>query len=459
MNKFQINSNAHMKVNWIDIINIPEFYKLLNLDNLKQVSLISKAARLKLKPKLFEFIEFNGDKFHDYFENSENLLCEYFNFVQLSMDSEENQLNGYCYKDLDTGLAIKEIEDQLIKLKLLAKSFYFIDVNRVGYYLFPLVSVFDNLTVLALYNCTVPLVKFYEIVNSLPKLEGLELESTLFAKLNTEEYAIDCIKFPKTLKKLAIFDCSILSSELLSNSYNFLLDKANSGTYTDFKLPPNQIPSLYKFTYLPESFTESGFNDFLLNNPQLEIISFNSFSLNQASINNFTNFHYLRRLEVVCSLDKLSKLNVLPLNSIKELELFSINQLVYPVIQDICLNSPNLTKLTFKFDSIREFFPVLTNALDYIISNCSNLKLFKFSIIRTFKELINLEKLGSVEVLVIESTLETIQNIQFENATNLKKVYFYYNDFEVNNEFKTKFLEIKGWKFWFKDGCIKGNKL
>jgi hypothetical protein len=119
MNKFQINSNAHMKVNWIDIINIPEFYKLLNLDNLKQVSLISKAARLKLKPKLFEFIEFNGDKFHDYFENSENLLCEYFNFVQLSMDSEENQLNGYCYKDLNTGLAIKEIEDQLIKLKLL----------------------------------------------------------------------------------------------------------------------------------------------------------------------------------------------------------------------------------------------------------------------------------------------------------------------------------------------------
>ncbi|KXN66933.1 hypothetical protein CONCODRAFT_19948 [Conidiobolus coronatus NRRL 28638] len=445
------------KVKWENILIFPELINNLDLRTLAEVSLVSILVRAKLKPTIFKRIKFNTIDFTRYMDNVNNLIWVYF-FEKYGFMSRVSNLEApdkSTYKELKLDSTINEFESTLAEVKQLVKVCNFYDIGKAGYYMLPMFSLFENLTTLKLQNSLVSLKAFCKLSKCLKCLESIEFIRITFIKTLSEELQHIDIKFPVNLKKLTFIVVGINSVQSIS-PYNFLFDKNDTRASEDFSLFPISIPSLKCFTYSQGGYRDSGLNQFLAGNPQLECLSINTNTIDQYKADYFSNLKKLIIEDNYIDGD----ITLTNIDSIEELEFKFLERNLFHFIQKLCLMSVNLNRLTFMLDINEETMPRLLNFVENIVSNCNRLKVLKLNIIDKCDDPIKLSNLNNVELLIICSHLNNLILFDFNCINNLKRVEFHYHRTLINKgSVKDKLLSIKNWKFRFLDKCVKGYKI
>jgi hypothetical protein len=445
------------KVKWDNILILPELIKNLNLRTLAEVSLVSLLVRAKIKSTIFKQIKFSTIHFTRYMHNTDSLIWVYF-FEKYGFMSRISNLevpDRSKYKELKLDSTINEFTYSLAEVKQLVKVCNFYDIDKAGYYMLPIFNLFENLTNLKLQNSLVSLKSFCELSRSLKYLEIIEFIRVTFVKTLSEDLKHADIKFPESLKKLTFIVVGINSVESIT-PYNFLFDKSEVRTSDDFSLFPISIPSLRCFTFSQGGYRDSGLNQFLASNPQLECLSINTNLIDQFKVD------YLSNLKKLVIEDNYidSDITFSNVESIEEIEFKFLERNLFPFIQNLCLNTINLNRLTFMLDMNEETMPRMLDFVENVIINCNGLKFLKLNIIDKSEDLIKIPNLNNVELLIICSHLNNLILYDFNCINNLKRVEFHYHRTLVNKQnTKDKLLSINNWRFRFLDKCVKGYKI
>jgi hypothetical protein len=185
--------DKNSEINWLNIITNREFQSNLSSYFLKEISMVSKLARDRLKPAIFKNLKLNLDNIKF---NSNIISIAYNNrFVYLR--------RGYKYLSKENSLSIEDsLNDFIIELNYIGKytkSLHYYLNSNAGYYLYSLTNAFDNLTELKIFSCKVPFVAFADIGKNLPNLNRLELECADLIKSATDVIIESDIIFPSNL--------------------------------------------------------------------------------------------------------------------------------------------------------------------------------------------------------------------------------------------------------------------
>ncbi|KXN65489.1 hypothetical protein CONCODRAFT_74255 [Conidiobolus coronatus NRRL 28638] len=327
------------KVDWENVLIIKEYQKYLHITDIIEISLLSKLIRQKLKLRLFESIKFNGRQFEKYFNSRDSLILGSFEFIKhYEMYFTVIGFDKSPYTGLKAEDALQELEDDLINVKSSVKSFEFSYTSRIGYYLFPLLYIFDNLTRLKIFDCIIPLAEFCKLLKCL-KLENLDIVDSSFTKHPNEELTTEDIRFPNTLKVLSISTCNFCSDSFLLTLQKYLFGKANCNNISDFKFPSAKIPSLVSFALKTIYSGDYGASQFLLNNPQLEHLKIESDHLDQVKFDYISKSKTIKNLELICTTIEHHQIAISTpppkLESIKELRFYNVSDEIYYILKDI----------------------------------------------------------------------------------------------------------------------------
>ncbi|KXN67403.1 hypothetical protein CONCODRAFT_10514 [Conidiobolus coronatus NRRL 28638] len=265
-----------IKINWLNVVLDEEFQNCLDLESLKETSLLSKIVREKSKPSLFKHIEFSARGFISIFKDSCSIFNEYFNH-NLSSDVDSNTSDDLKIYIIEEGL--REINFALNGIRAYAKSFYLHKVDKAGYHLFPIINKFDTLTSLLLEDCYFEFSVYSKLGELLPNLVCVEFSDVIFAKLVDDNTSKNDIIFPPGIKRLVFDECDMSTTELASYTFDFLFgDNIDYSTMSDFILPKVSIPSLIELIFYVDG-NESDFelDKFLEANPKLESLSIDYF--------------------------------------------------------------------------------------------------------------------------------------------------------------------------------------
>ncbi|KXN66684.1 hypothetical protein CONCODRAFT_168199 [Conidiobolus coronatus NRRL 28638] len=464
-------SNKNTKINWLNIIVINEFQNLLDIQSLKELSLVSKLARKKSENILFEYIALSGNKFNfiDSTEYYDFFIELFFSPLKSIMSAEIESLR----KRLNIQQEISDINRSLIGIKKFAKSFYLEEVGRAGFYLFPTVYNLNNLTVLNLRSCVISFSEISNIGQTLPNLREICLYCVYLIKSPSDISSREVFVFPSNLYLLDIYCCKVINNAVLSDPYEFLFSKEfTQAAHNDFKLPPISVPSLKNLYIFYNNLVERDLREFLEYNPNLEVLNIEYFYSNLISSINSINsleFRYLTRFD--------SSISYFPINSITRLKINVVNTNYYDSIKKLCSLLPNLEYLYFNFSYGDTFQTSIDNFIEPVLSNLFKSKTLELVINESWPvdsdiddeddiqdnlisiESIDLAKFSSINTLILECDSSTLCNLNFNNCKTLKRVKLLAND-EVNLfKFKDKFDSYKNWKFNFSEYIARGYKL
>ncbi|KXN66412.1 hypothetical protein CONCODRAFT_73695 [Conidiobolus coronatus NRRL 28638] len=426
---------TNYKINWLNIIFISEFQSYLNTGTIKEISLLSKVAREKLKHLVFIKLKVSKSNL-DYSKN--NIIIESYKPPELkNYDSsvfEDSKYHGIDSVLNDFAIAVRDI-------KKFSKSLQFCSFGRPGIYLFPFISIFDNLTDLQLSrDVMIPHSGFVKLGESLINLTHIKLSACLY-KLPTENFSPKDYIFPPNLKYLEIFDNRFFTISTISN-HKFIIQRDYADYLVDyFKLPKISIPSLRDLVFHFFIGIDLGLKDFLEVNPNLKSLSIRSYNLNFVEeLNNSDQISILKYIEFFHIVVNMSE--------------------NFEKIKKLCLVYTNLEGIHIEADCIAyNSEELMDSKLMPIISNLNHLKTLKLDITLKDKYL-NLTKLSNIEKLVLKTQDIVILNLDFINCKKLKKVVFNSNNFAVNTkEYRDKFNGYKNWIFKFSQFSIKGFKL
>ncbi|KXN66813.1 hypothetical protein CONCODRAFT_73412 [Conidiobolus coronatus NRRL 28638] len=452
-----MESSLDSTLNWLNIIFKIDFIEYLELDLLKEVSLISRIVREKLKPHLFRNLELSTKIFE--FKITDNVFIEYINqciypefYNSANIDNEHN-LGCLCAEK-----SVKDFAFLLKDIKKFAKSLKFDEAKKSEYYFFPVINIFNNLTVLRLNYCVAPLAAFNKLGESLLNLKRLEMVYVYLYKLPTYNISSDQVTLPSNLTCLDIQYCTVAVSNLTSNPYEFLLSQDPMETYISLNLPIVSLSSLKKLTFLNyEDNYEDNYSElysFLAINTNLEYLKIKSISLNlikQLKSLKCLEFDIIAKLDTKaenCALDYISKLSI---------GVFFSGY--YESVKNLCLLCSNLEELSF-YMGHGEHQQSIDNFLIPLISTLPLLKTLKLMFGAPKDNNLNFTNIPYIESLLIETEGSTLLNLSFDTCTQLKKIRFTSYIGEVNTqEFKDKFKSYSNWTFKFAKNIIKGYKI
>jgi hypothetical protein len=442
--------DSKSKINWLNVFFNLEFQDSLDKNTLINVSMLSKLVRIKLTPALFKNIQLSSKKFNNEFKD--NIFIEYFNCVadpDLYDCINREEENG----SIESGL--NDFSFGLNSIKDIAKSFYFSDLNRAGYYFFSMVNNMDNLTVLKLSYSFVPYSSFSKLGELLPNLKEVKLISVTLAKLPANSVWLDNFIFPHSLNILEIYDCRVITSRLFLEPYEFLFNEFTRVPRVDFILPNIQAPSLKKLSFFSYTAHDNGLKSFLETNSNLESLSTGIFQL--SLVNSLTSLKTLE-VDILSNFDNTDQVTIL--KCLKNLKIYTVSPRFYENIKKLCLACPNLQFLSFNMSYSDNFQHLINDFLVPIMTDLHRLKTLRLHFIINETESVNIEKFSNIESIIIESKSITILNLGFEGCKNLKRVMFksYIGDINTQ-EFKDKFNAYKNWAFKFTENTIRGYKL
>ncbi|KXN70570.1 hypothetical protein CONCODRAFT_170592 [Conidiobolus coronatus NRRL 28638] len=439
----------NLKINWLNIIFNAEFLSLIDFKSLKEISMVSKLARKKLKPLLFKNIEFSQNQFN---WSANNIIIEYYKHGYgsklgfMSKEASNESVNDFLD---DTALALDNIKNY-------CQSFDFYNLHRPAVYLFSIANIFGNLTALWCSNCIVPFTGFAKLGESLPNLTSIKLYSVSLLKLHTQSISSDQYIIPKNLSKLYICNCDIVNTDLISDPYEYLFNADRSQLITiNFTLPKVSIPALKKLVFYTYFDEESGLEEFLELNPYLETlyIEFENIEL-------FKKLKFLKSLIIENVIGSTSTDQTTTLGSIINLKINRVGERDFKFVKNLCLALPNLRYLSFDLEDIFNFQHSIDKFISPILSNLPQLKNLKLNIGNNEDESLDISKFSKIESLDLRTCSTKILNINFENLINLKKFKFIYNTTNsINQETKNKLIEYSNWKFKFSYRTILGYKI
>jgi hypothetical protein len=393
------------KVNWLNVILKKEFNRYLDLDTLMELGLVSKSVREKLKPFLFKDIGFSAIVFSFIFMDSNNLFLNFFS-SRLFYDMNNNISKRNKARIVKKGLS--DINSALSKIGTYATSFRLYKVDRAGYYLFPIISNFGNLTSLKIEECYFKFSVYSKLGELLPNLVRVQFNDVIFAKLVGDRTSNNDIIFPHGLERLVFIECNMSSTELESDTYDFLLgDNFDYSAMSDFILPKVSIPSLIELVfYVDDSESYYGIDAFLEVNPNLV-----SLCIVHSTSDIFKRLESLKNLELRGKIFFNSNTNLTNIESVKFLTILNNGDNSYEVIKRMCLLCPNLESLNFYFGNYDDFDDIedIQNITNYY-------QLVEFFIVPIVS---NLYKLKTLKIASGYSNNDSEQRLLFENILNI----------------------------------------
>jgi hypothetical protein len=467
-----MNRDKFSKNNWLNIVVIKEFQINLDIRSFKEVSLISKLVREKLRPMLFENISISAHDFN--FVNNNEFKDFFIHLFKTQINSLISIEAEDLRKRLNIEDGVRNIEHSLNGIKMLSKSIYFEDLRRSGFYLFQLAYRIDNLTILKLRSCVIHLNEISKIGKTIPNLKRIELDNVYFVKLLSDNNNLNLPGFPANLYHLEILFCKVINNAILSDPPQFLFTREfTQANHFNFFVPKIHMPFLKSLVYYTDERENTELLKFLEINPNLESINIPSF--NSTLINGFSNiknleFNYLSNSNIDYSFSTLKSITNLKIN-IVDLD-------YYEDVKIFCLSCSNLKYLYFKMSKHDNFQTSIEGFIVPILSNMFKLKTFELVINSNWYlssddytdnetntnentgESIDVTKLSNVDTLIIQTDLSTILHLKFANSKTLKNVVFYCSEDEfITQEFNDKYSGYKNWKFKFFQHTIKGYKL
>ncbi|KXN67404.1 hypothetical protein CONCODRAFT_72981 [Conidiobolus coronatus NRRL 28638] len=337
------------KVNWLDVILKKEFQNCLDLESLQEISLISKSAREKLKPTLFKCIGFSPNVFNFISMNSNSMFIEFFTsklYSSANSNTFDNSKN-YIIED-----ELRQINFALSGINTYTKSLHLYKVDKPGYYLFPVISNFVNLTTLSIEECYFKFSVYSKLGELLPNLVQVEFNDVIFAKLANDRTSRNNIIFPPGIKRLIFDECNMSTTKLTSDTCDFLLgDSFDYSTMSDFILPKVSIPSLIELIfYVYGNQSYNGIDAFLEVNPNLESLCIDCFT--SGLLKSLTS---LNSLELRGEISLNSNINLISLENLKFLAININANNSYETIKKMCLLCPNIEWLCFYLNSYSDF--------------------------------------------------------------------------------------------------------
>ncbi|KXN66812.1 hypothetical protein CONCODRAFT_11253 [Conidiobolus coronatus NRRL 28638] len=442
-----------LKINWLNIIIQQDFIQYLESDLLKEIALISKLVREKLKSRLFSNLELSDNNYD--FKFQENLFIELLNFyANQESQSYSRRMLKHRLKSLNVETSLNDYIYSLKDIKMFTKSFYFDELKKCEYFLFLIIPIFDNLTSLKLNHCTIPLIGFYKLGESLSSLKSIELILVTFIKLPKEEIKPVDIKFPCNLTNLDIFYCAISNNKLPLDPVKFMLSNDNRVATNNYILPNVTIPNLKNLAFIENDENSIGLKNFLSANPSLYSLNIERFDM--SIIQKLNSLNSLE-LDIIEYID--TKFQAPILVNIKKLKFRSIYFDNFENIKKLCSLCSNLQELDFNMTYSDQVQSSINNFLVPVLSSLHQLKTFKLSLTTEENENLDITKFSNIESIIIETESSTIFNLNFYGCKNLKKLEFVSYTREVNTKkFKDKFNGYKNWVFKFSENTIRGYK-
>jgi hypothetical protein len=442
--------NENFKVNWFNIIINEEFQSYLDFKLIKEVSMASKIVRKKLKHILFKSLRLKpGIVKFDY-----NILSLALNNRSNHSKYEYGTLIQKNYSNIEDSFS--EFVVTLNDIKMACKAFYLAYAANSGYYLFPIINIFTNLTDLKVIECKIPFRAFVNIGKALSNLKSINFKRVSLVKSFTDVSTLKEIAFSPNLVYLKFDSIQVIVTQLLSNSYEQLFSSENTNySYQKFILPKISVSSLKVLNFTPKGFDDRGLEEFLKVNPNLEMLIISLYNLKVDSSLNRLKYLSIDDKIYFDSIDKLSSLN-----SINTLS-FTMND--YNNIgnfRNMCRLCANLVELRLLYNgSDRNSQALIDNFLVPALPSLIELKTLQLINIPNIEnaQILDFSKFTQIENLVLISCGSAL-NIKFDSCESLKQFKFISFHDNFTNEYKEKFNKYKNWNFKFIDDIIKGYK-
>jgi hypothetical protein len=445
-----INSS---KINIINIVILNDFLCYLDFKDIKQVSLLSNLARLKLRPYIFKNLLL-ADRDYD-LNSKNNVFLDYFKFINIFDHDNINHtsLRYYQKGSIESGLG--EFAFALNKIKNISQSLVVKNIRIAGFFFFPLINTFINLTVLKLERCFIPYSELSKIGKSLKKLKRLELSLVVLMK-SLEGFDVSRnFSFPPELTYLKLCNLEVICIGPISNPCEFLFTKEDQFNPRELFLPEVSIPSLKSLYLFEYSNIKYRSREFVKNNPTLESLAIQSFNFDM--VKGLKNLSTLE-IDLLANLEGIDQYQTLEYIKKLSIEIAVVDY--YEDVKKLCKLCPNLEELHF----ISIYYEISQSEIDNwlipILDSFQKLKSFRILISTYEDENLDISKLSSIESLILKSESYTIFNLNFHGCKKLNKIEFSSFTSEINTKsFKSKFNDYDDWMFTFSDYSIKGYKI
>jgi hypothetical protein len=446
----EINSN--LKINWLNIIFNDDLLECLELESIKEISLVSKLVREKLKPRLFKYLELSANNYDFKFKN--NIFIEYIqgylNRVPINRTYNNAKIDQKIAL-IESGIG--EFNCSVLNIKKFVKSFRLSDTHKAGYYLFHLSTIFINLTNLNLRSCIIPYNEFSKLGESLQSLKSIQLTQVNLAKVLDDDLNQHTFKFSPYLDTLEVYQCCVINLQLLSDPNELIFIENTRIMYSYFDLPMVSVPSLKRLTFFGNGLADNGYKTFLDSNPSLV-----SLKVEYLDLSVIKNLRSLNSLEIgtVTKIDSMIQSHAL--ECVKVLKINNLCTIYYQNIERLCLLCCNLEYLKFSV-SYEGFQHAINGYLERIVSKLQKLKTFHLLFSHIEGENLDISIFSNLESIIIESESSTLMNLNFEVCEKIKNIKLISINSKIDiQQFKDKFSSYDNWDWNFSFYIIKGKK-
>ncbi|KXN64846.1 hypothetical protein CONCODRAFT_13814 [Conidiobolus coronatus NRRL 28638] len=357
--------DKYFKINWLNVIINKEFQSYLDSDSLKEISIVSKLTREKLKPLVFKNIELNLYRIR--FDS---------NVISIANDNRHSdpKFDYTTLRDENNSNIKDSVNDFIVALndiKKYTKSFCYSFNKYAGYYLYSLIDLLDHLITLKIYNCKIPYRAFADIGKVLPNLIWLELECVDLIKSTTDTISEKDIIFPPSLSDLKLSSIKVITTTLLSDPYEYLFNTNVYPTSREYlALPKILIPTLKRIDFRFKIRQNRGLENFLEINPSVESLLMRDYDLNIDSslisvkhLDIDENYSF-NNIDQAFRLSNINSLTLLTIN-------FNYSEDTIKLIQ-LC---PNVVNLSISFHGLTPDFQVMFDS--YLALTLSKLHYLK----------------------------------------------------------------------------------
>lgn len=450
-----MNSSNKSNINWLNVIGIKEFQKYLDLKNVKELSFSSKLFRSKLSPKLFDTIKLdrelkrvNGD-----FES-------FFNVKEITVLKKlvKSGVEDLKYRPYVDKLA-SDIKLGLGSVRSFVKRLEFRCLDHLGYFLFPMITSFENLEILDLFDCIIPYSMLINLGKLFPKLKKIKLCKVLLVKLPTDSVYSEDFTFPPNLRYIDFPNAIVTQVEDLSNPYKQLFNRQFPEYSYRFVLPKIALPNLLELNFNGDDENFIELEEFSKLNPNLETLKAEFIYLDRTY-----NFKSLKSLEVSYVECSDSEVKYTTQDNLRELKILVEGEDYFENVTKLCLFSPNILKLDLCLVEIDDFQEAFDSFLIPILSNLPKLKTLELEFISDEDEVLDINNFPHIESFIFFSDEPNILNFKFDKNKNLKNLEFkcnYFEDGEYMDDFRKLCRKTKNWKFTYheNENSIKGYKV
>ncbi|KXN70680.1 hypothetical protein CONCODRAFT_85159 [Conidiobolus coronatus NRRL 28638] len=318
------------KINWNLILLFQELRDCLPKNDLIQLSLINKALRQRLKPRLFYHI----------------------NFIKFP-----SNLDKFTYlKDIRGEVQIKAKVKQFIEeFKTISKLVIELSIGDYFnlYFLSSTTLICNNLTQLSFNLMHIPLTTMKKVLDNCKNLEGLLLQFVKVVEWTHSEFTINGLELPDNLKSLTIrssfLERSPLESDPMTIDYIYYGRTLYISKLRLFNSKSNQLESIELSGYSEYDIIE--INKFLETQTILISLSIQGNIINQET---FDILQSLARLEnfTISGSDyntNWKTVNIPSLTQLKSLKIYYPS--FYTILsQDFVVKFPNLNSLTILYN-------------------------------------------------------------------------------------------------------------